>query len=140
MPITRPESDTDDDFTELDDPDDYVEPDTGGEFEVDLSNIPPLDEPIATSIILHFFDEEPYSPLRPHLEGTWLPYEDSLDLGPEDMPDDAIIYKKVEQDAYLEVLFGPPFSEFYIAAHLGALDDGDWEVIEIVPYDAYDGE
>ena len=117
----------------------YVEPDTGGEFEVDLSNIPPEDEPIATSIILHFFDNDPHSPFRAHLEGTWIPYEQALDMGPGDYPDDAVIYKQSQDDATLEVLFGPPMSEFFVAAHLSATGDGDWDVIEIVAYDPYDG-
>jgi len=68
---------------------------------------------------------------------NWVSYEAALEenLLPEDLGEDAMIYKIVEEDAWLSVLFGPPFSEFYLEFRLAATDDGSFEVIgcELLP-------
>ena len=57
------------------------------------------------------------------------------ELTPQDVGEDAMIYKIVEEDAWLSVLFGPPFSEFYLEFRLAVSDDGSFEVIgcELLP-------
>jgi hypothetical protein len=62
---------------------------------------------------------------------TWISYQDVMeeDLTPEDVGEDAMVYKIVEEDAWLSVLFGPPFSEFYLEFRLAVSHDGTFEVI-----------
>ncbi len=68
---------------------------------------------------------------------SWVSYEDVMenDLTLEDLGEDAMIYKIVEEDAWLSVLFGPPFSEFYLEFRLAVSDEGSFEVIgcELLP-------
>ena len=67
----------------------------------------------------------------------WVSHEDVMeqDMSPEDVGEDAMIYKIVEEDAWLSVLFGPPFSEFYLEFRLAVSEDGPFEVIgcELLP-------
>lgn len=61
----------------------------------------------------------------------WVAYQDVMekDLTPDQVGKDAMVYKIVEEDAWLSVLFGPPFSEFYLEFRLAPSDDGALEVI-----------
>ncbi len=67
----------------------------------------------------------------------WVSYEQVIEqeLTPEQVGEDAMIYKIVEEDAWLSVLFGPPFSEFYLEFRLTPTDDGSFQVIgcELLP-------
>lgn len=89
------------------------------------------DRPVLQPIIA-YLRENPGDETVAGLDAAdWVSYEQVMEeeLTPEQVGEDAMIYKIVEEDAWLSVLFGPPFSEFHIEFRLAPADDGSFEVI-----------
>jgi hypothetical protein len=88
--------------------------------------------------IVKYLEDHPGAETAAGLEtADWVSYEDVTEneLTVDDVGTDAMIYKIVEEDAWLSVLFGPPFSEFYLEFRLSVDSEGALEVIscELLP-------
>jgi len=114
-------------------PIDYeVETESGTDY-ISLEFAREEDMPALTAVA-QYVAAEP-DELAAHLCAVWISVEDADGLTPEDAPEDVMIYKIVEEDAWLSVQFGPPWSEFYLDMHLAVAADGGYEVIEWEPID-----
>lgn len=95
------------------------------------------DRPVLEPIVAYLEQNQDDENVAGLETADWYSYEDvtEQELTPEQLGEDAMIYKIVEEDAWLSVLVGPPFSEFYLEFRLAPTDDGSFEVIgcELLP-------
>ncbi len=95
------------------------------------------DRPVLEPIVAYLQQNQDDENVAGLEAAEWYSYEDAMEkeLTPEQLGEDAMIYKIVEEDAWLSVLFGPPFSEFYLEFRLAPTDEGSFEVIgcELLP-------
>ena len=104
---------------------------------ISLAVAPDEDYEVLVPIIDYLEEDELDREFAAGLCGPWLPYDIAGGLHPDETPQDAWVYKIVEEDAWLSVLFGPPHSEFFIDFHLAVANDGGYEVIEWEPVEAW---